>query len=194
MTNKEKIAPNLNIYIAILRGINVGGQRMIKMNALRQMFEGLGFQNVKTYIQSGNIIFTGKKEKQNELEKKIFKAIKEKFGFDVPVIVKKHKELKDIKANNPFIKDKTKDVAHLHLTFLSDNTKKENYNKIKTIHYQPDEFYLFGKAIYLYCPNGYGKSKLANSFWETKLKVIATTRNWKTIQELLTIADKILIK
>ncbi len=178
-------------YIAILRGVNVSGHRMIKMDALRKMFEELDFQNVQTYIQSGNVVFRDKNKNQKEIEKKIHKAIEEKFGFDVPVIVRDYREVKQIISKNPFLQDKTKEVSHLHLTFLSDNPEKERYNKIKVVQYQPDEFYLIDKAIYLYCTNGYSNSKLTNSFWETKLKVNATTRNWKTIKEIFNIAEKI---
>ncbi len=184
----------MNTYIAVLRGINVSGHRMIKMNTLKKMLEELGLQSILTYKQSGSIIFTAKREKHKDLEKKISKAIEEKFGFDVPAIVKEYKELKEVIANNPFIKDKAKDAAHLYVTFLSDKTEKENYNKIIAVQYQPDEFYLFDKVIYLYCPDGYSKSKLTNSFWETKLKVTATTRNWKTTIELCKMADKIAIQ
>ena len=181
----------MTTYISILRGINVGGHRMIKMDALKQMFAGIGFQNIQTYIQSGNIVFQDKKADPQKLEKKISKAITEKFGFDVPVIVKEFSELKQIISDNPFLKDKTKDLAHFHVTFLSNHPGHESYNKIEAIPYQPDEFHLVEKAIYLYCPNSYSNSKLTNGFFETKLKVTATTRNWKTTNELYNIATKI---
>ena len=186
-TDRQK----MTTYISILRGINVSGHRMIKMEALRQLFTDLGFQNIQTYIQSGNIVFQDKKADQQKLEKKIAKAITEKFTFDVPVIVKEVDELKQIIADNPFLTDKTKDIAHLHVTFLADNPNQENFNKIKDGQYQADEFYLIDKVIYLYCPNSYSNSKLTNGFLESKLKITATTRNWKTTNELINIAEKI---
>ncbi len=165
---------------------------MIKMDALRHLFADLGFQNIQTYIQSGNIIFQNKKTDQQKLEKKIAKAIAEKFAFDVPVIVKEFGELKQIIADNPFLVDKEKDIAHhLHVTFLADKPEQENFIKIRDGQYQADEIHLIDKAIYLYCPNGYGNSKLSNSFLESKLKVVATTRNWKTTNELINVAEKI---
>lgn len=164
---------------------------MIKMDTLLQLFADLGFQNIQTYIQSGNVVFQVKKTDQQKLEKKIAKAIREKFAFDVPVIVKEFDELKQIITDNPFLTDKTKDIAHLHVTFLADKPDQVNFNKIKDGQYQADEFHLIHKAIYLYCPNSYSNSKLTNNFLEGKLKITATTRNWKTINELINIAEKI---
>jgi uncharacterized protein (DUF1697 family) len=181
----------MTTYISILRGINVSGHRMIKMDVLRQLFTDLGFQNIQTYIQSGNIVFQIKKADQQKLEKKIAKAIAEKFAFDVPVIVKEFDELKKIILDNPFLTDKTKDISHFHVTFLADKPDQVNFNKIKEGQYQADEFHLIDKAVYLYCPNSYSNSKLTNSFLESKLKITATTRNWKTTNELINIAEKI---
>jgi uncharacterized protein (DUF1697 family) len=181
----------MTTYISILRGINVSGHRMIKMQTLKELFTDLGFENIQTYIQSGNIVFQHKKTDPQKLEKKIAKAITEKSTFDVPVIVKKLEELQQIIAANPFLKDKTKELAHLHITFLTDEPDTESVNKIKAGSYQPDEFYLVNKVIYLYCPNNYGNSKLTNGFFEKKLSLTATTRNWKTTNELINIALKI---
>jgi len=164
---------------------------MIKMDALRQLFAGLGFTNIQTYIQSGNVVFQDKKTKLQDLEKKIAKRIFEQFGFEVPVLVKELEDLKQVVKNNPFLSDNSKDISHLHVTFLSAQPDKENFKKIKEGQYQADEFELFDKSVYLYCPNSYSNSKLTNSFFENKLKVVATTRNWKTTNELINIAEKI---
>lgn len=182
----------MTTYISILRGINVSGHRLIKMDVLRHLYADLGFTNVQTYIQSGNVVFQNKETRLQDLEKKIAKKIFEQFGFEVPVLVKEIDELKKIIKNNPFIGDKTKDTSYLHLTFISAQPEKTNFDKIKEVQYQPEEFELLDKTIYLYCPNGYGNSKLTNSFFESKLKVVATTRNWKTTNELLNIAKKLL--
>lgn len=179
------------IYISILRGINVSGHRMIKMQALKELFTDLGFQNIQTYVQSGNIVFQHKKTDQQKLEKKIAKAITEKFTFDVPVIVMELSELQQIIAGNPFVKDETKNLSHLHVTFLAGKPDAESFNKIKEGSFQPDEFHLVNKVIYLYCPNSYSKSKLTNGFFEKKLNVTATTRNWKTTNELQNLAVNI---
>lgn len=182
----------MKTYISILRGINVGGQRIIKMDALKQLYTDLGFAKVQTYIQSGNVIFQNAEAKPEELARLIAEKITEKFGFDVPVMVIVREEFEKIVLNNPFLKDTTKkDVAHWHITFLSALPTPENLSKILPVSYLPDEFQVLGKAIYIYCPNSYSNSKLTNSFFETKLKVTATTRNWKTSKELLEIAEKL---
>lgn len=164
---------------------------MIKMDALRKMYEDLGYKNIQTYIQSGNVIFQCKKSKQNDLAKKISTQIAKQFGFEVPVIVMEVRELKEIILNNPFLNDHLKDLSHLHVTFLSSAPDSVNFENIKQGQPQGEKIALIGKTIYLYCPNGYGKTKFTNTWLENKLKVNATTRNWKTTNELLYIATEI---
>ena len=182
---------NMTTYVSILRGINVGGHRMIKMDALRQLFAKLGFANSRTYIQSGNVVFQCGKTNPQELENKIADAIADTFGFAVPVILKELEEFKRIVENNPFAGDNTKDASHLHITFLSGQPDPEKFHKIKEGHCQAHEFHLIGQSIYLYCPNGYSKSKLTNGFLENNLGVTTTTRNWKTANELITLAGQV---
>ena len=181
----------MQTYIAILRGINVGGKRIIKMLALKEMFITLGYQNIATYIQSGNVVLQSKKANPIKLAEVITNAISKTFGFDVPVIVFEYETLNNIVEENEFFKHKSKSVEHLHITFLADELTKENQAKIKREDYLPDEFLIHGKAIYLYCPNGYSKSKLTNDFFEKKLRVNATTRNWKTTLAIKEIANQI---
>ena len=182
----------MQIYISILRGINVGGNRILKMEALRALYAELGFRNVQTYIQSGNVIFQYDQATSGELGIKIASAIAEKFALDVPVIVIELEELRQIIADNPFSKETSKDIRYLHVTVLSETPDKEKYDKIGETAYLPDEFQRCGKAIYLYCPAGYGNTKLTNSFFEGKLNVTATTRNWKTANELLRLAEEMI--
>lgn len=175
----------MTTYISILRGINVSGHKLIKMEALRKMYSDLGFSDVRSYIQSGNIIFSYKNSETDSLEKKISKKINDTFGFDVPVLVKEISEFKKILNNNPFLKyKKTEDISKLHVTFLSAEPLKENTEKIKDGDYGPDEFAVAGDIIYLFIPDKYGNTKLSNTFFEKKLNVSATTRNWKTVNEL----------
>lgn len=172
-------------YISILRGINVSGHKLIKMDALKSMYENLGFSNVASYVQSGNLVFTEKNTDPNILEQKISDQIKKDFGFDVPVIILTADKLKQIIDNNPFLNDSDKDESFLHITFLS--SVPNNNNEFETIEDKAqngEEIVLSGDVVYLYCPNGYGNTKLSNNFLETKLKVKATTRNWKTTNEL----------
>ena len=174
----------MNRRIAILRGTNVGGKRKILMADLKSMFEKMKFSNVSTYIQSGNVLFDLKKEvEKSELTEKIEKSIKKEFGFDVPVIVRTPKEIETAINQNPFYKDDT-DIVHLHLTFLSETPTEENQEKTESYSYEPDKFEIKGKDVFIYCEGKYHQSKLTNNFFEKKLKVNATTRNWKTVLKL----------
>src|ERR1700740_4410 len=118
-------------YIAILRGINVSGHKLIKMDALRKLFDNMGFKNTKTYIQSGNVVFQDKQAKIQDLEKKIAGSILKEFGFEVPVLVKEADELEAVLKNNPFINKQKEDVTKLHVTFLSAEAEKNHIEKIK---------------------------------------------------------------
>ena len=181
----------MNTYISILRGINVSSKNLIKMNLLKELYESLGFCQVITYIQSGNVIFQANLMPAEELEKLITNAIKTKFSFIVPVIVLETVELKTILTQNPFTTKRNEDIEKLHITFLSQNPALESVNSLNSNNYLPDEFFVSEKAVYLFCPNGYGRTKLTNTFIESKLKVSATTRNMKTTLELLRISETI---
>lgn len=171
-------------FIALLRGINVSGQKQIKMSELKTLFEKSGFQNVETYIQSGNVIFSSKETSTEKLSLKISSAIKKQFGFDVQVIVVTPQEIEDALKKNPFIKKK-KDTDKLYIIFLSETPSKASINELNTTNYLPEEFVIDGRCVYLFVPNGYGKAKLNNNFFENKLKVFGTTRNLKTLNALL---------
>ncbi|MGE0019226.1 MAG: DUF1697 domain-containing protein [Draconibacterium sp.] len=174
----------MNTYIAILRGINVSGTKPIKMEELRLTFQKLGFENIATYIQSGNVVFNAAETSTSELAAKIAEAIKTDFGFDVPVIVLSCEELNETVENNP-LNTGTKDEAFLHVTFLAEKPAAFNFSEIEAKKQGEEEIVISEKAVYLFCPHGYGKTKLTNTFFESKLKVAATTRNWKTCGELL---------
>jgi uncharacterized protein (DUF1697 family) len=172
----------MNRKIGILRGINVGGKRKILMADLKSMCEELSLKNVTTYIQSGNLIFNSDKP-NSELENDLERAIAEKYGFDVPVIVRTKKELENSINNNPFF-DKDADIKQLHLTFLKEIPSKENLEKILTFNYDPDKFKIDSKDTFIFCSGKYHESKLTNNFFEKQLKIGATTRNWKTVMKL----------
>lgn len=177
-------------YISILRGINVSGHNLIKMAALRQLYAELGYTDIRTYIQSGNVIFKTESTGSKTLEKTIADKIFTAFGLKVPVIVLTINELKKALDNNPFLNDASKDPSFMHLTFLSDMPESVIVDKIPTDSFSPDEFKWSGKIIYLFTPGGYGNTKLNNTFFENKLKVSATTRNLRTCKELLSLAQK----
>ncbi|MCF4100382.1 DUF1697 domain-containing protein [Gillisia sp. M10.2A] len=169
--------------IAILRGINVGGKRKILMADLKMLCEKLELQEVKTYIQSGNLIFSSH-EQNSDIENKLEKTISDEYGFEVPVIVRTSTELLSLVNKNPFYNSKA-DINKLHITFLKFRAAKEDIDHVLTCTHEPDRFIIDGKEVFLYCEGKYHQSKLTNNFFEKKLKVPATTRNWKTILKLL---------
>jgi len=179
----------MKTYVSILRGINVSGKNLIKINSLKEMYEGLGFLNVKTYIQSGNIVFQSVETNLEKLELLISDEILNRFTFNVPVFVREVSELKDILARNPFLKETEEDISKLHLTFFSKIPEKQFVESIGNLTSLPDKYFITEKTVYLFCPNGYGKTKLNNSFFENKLKVKATTRNLRTLMELVKLGD-----
>ena len=182
----------MNTYISMLRGINVGGAKSIKMADLKDLYESLGFQDVTTYIQSGNVIFHGKENNPPAIRTAIVKAIQKKFGFDVTVIVRRPKELETVIRKSPFAKRKGIDERMLHVTFLE---TKPDSALVKTLvplaARSKDEYEVIGSEIYLHCPNAYGKTLLNNTFFEKHLKVAATTRNWNTVNTLFAMAREL---
>ena len=172
-------------HIAILRGINVGTGRKVPMADLKKLCENLGLLNVQTYIQSGNVVFEWfQSESISELETCLQKAFSESFGFDIPVLVRTAEEWAESIVQNPFLKEENVDIERLHLTCLKELPSPELLEKIKTFQYLPDRYEIIGKNVFVFCATGYGTSKLVNSFFESKLKTPATTRNWKTVMKL----------
>jgi len=172
-------------YIILLRGINVGGKKKLKMADLRAMLEGMKFVNIQTYIQSGNVILEAEEMSNATLEQRIKTQLMETFSYDVPVLVLRVDELMYIFNNNPFLTKRNEDIAKLHVTILKEKPDIERVKAISEIEYKADEFEIVDKLVYLFCPDGYGRTKFVNNFFESKLKVQATTRNWKTIRKLV---------
>ncbi|MFY9152269.1 MAG: DUF1697 domain-containing protein [Prolixibacteraceae bacterium] len=178
-------------YIAILRGINVGTGRKVLMTDLKDLCDKLGLVNVQTYIQSGNLIFElDEPESVPSLENRLHLAFSEKFGFDIPVVVRTAQELVESISNSPFLKEQNAAIEKLHLTFLKKTPIDELIEKIKEFDYSPDRFEIFRKDVFVFCENGYGKTRITNDFFEKKLKVPATTRNWKTVLKLYELSNK----
>jgi uncharacterized protein (DUF1697 family) len=175
----------METYISVLRGINVGGHRTILMNDLKALYESLGFSDIITYVQSGNVIFkTSGIHPDSALAETIEKAIDEKYLFKVPVIIRTVKEMQSILLSNPFLKEDGIDMEKLAVTFLEQEPSSKDINKITSYDFPPDRFRILGKEIYLHCPSGFGNTKLSNTFFESKLHLKATTRNWKTVLKL----------
>jgi len=175
----------LTSYVAMLRGINVSGQKIVKMERLRASFGALGFSRVRTYVQSGNVIFEAPNDSPDSLSGKIKEMILSDYGFSVPVILRTSAEMKKIAGDNPFLTERGIDHSGLHVTFLSELPEKAALGKLDSLNGDPDQFRIRNREVYLYCPNGYGRSKLSNSAFEKLLSVEATTRNWKTVNMLV---------
>ncbi len=171
-------------YVALLRGINLGGHKIVKMDLLRKEFGKLGFDDVKTYIQSGNVVFKAPSCSCEDMAKRIQERVLRQFGFPVPVVVKTADEIGEVIKNNPLIKQKDIDLSKLHVTFLWSAPEKSALKMLDAISAAPDQFHCSEQAIYLHCPNGYGATKLGNNVLEKMLKVGTTTRNWRTVNQL----------
>ena len=174
-------------YVLLLRGINVGGKNKIKMIELKNMFESINFKNLKTYIQSGNVIFDYESIACIKLEDRIEKKISETFGLLVKAIIRTEDEFRKIVNNNPFINESCIEVDKLHVMLMKDVPDPELVLLLDVKKEENEKFVIISKEIYLYCPNGYGKTKLNNNMFEKKLKISATTRNWKTINNIILI-------
>jgi uncharacterized protein (DUF1697 family) len=174
-------------YVALLRGINLGGHNKVSMPDLRALFAALGAEDVATYVQSGNVIFKSA-DGPGELTDAIEKRIRRDLGLDVTILLRTRPQLAKVLARNQFA-DEGKEQAKLHVTFLAE---KPDYARVRALdpeRAEPDEFRVVGQEIYLHCPNGYGRSKLTNAYFEKRLGVAATTRNWKTVRKLAELAS-----
>jgi len=178
----------MKTYIALLRGINVSGQKKVPMEQLRELFAKPGFQNVQTYIQSGNVIFQSTEKNKIDLEQMIYSSIQDHFGFEVSVLVKTSNEIKDILVACPFSKVKKESS---YFTLLHNIPDKELTLSTSKESYPNEAFIITNDCVYFYTETGYGKAKCNNNFFERKLKVTATTRNYKTMLKLLSLSAEI---
>ncbi|MDW5287977.1 DUF1697 domain-containing protein [Formosa sp. PL04] len=176
----------MNTYIALLRGINVSGQKKVPMADLRELMANLGFENVKTYIQSGNVVFQSLEENQSVLESKISEAILNVFGFEVPVLVKSESEFQLIFDSCPF-SEVQKETSYF--TLLRDIPNQGLVESVSEESYKDEIFVISDSCVYFHSEHGYGKAKCNTNFFERKLKVSATTRNFKTMQKLLSLCS-----
>ncbi len=176
----------MTVFAALLRGVNVSGKNKIKMAELREALNNAGLKNVETYIQSGNVIFESAKTSRS-LEKIVANAIKQEFGYDVPVMVRDKSFLHGIVKKNPF---KNLEVAFLSATILDSPPAKKEVDAIKDLDFGDERFAVKRDVVYLYLPNGSARTKLTNNFLEKKLSTKATSRNWRTIGKLIEMCNK----
>ncbi len=160
----------------------------MKKDRLKALCESLGLTRVTTYIQSGNVVFDSPVSDSLELEGMIRESIQREFGCQVHVFIRTREEFARIGTDNPYLKEQGIDLSKLHVTFLSAQPAQTGSGKLSPADAGLHRFQRIGREIYLHCPNGYGKTKLSNTFIEKQLGVSATTRNWKTVNKLLEIA------
>jgi len=178
----------MNTYISLLRGINVSGQKKIKMAELKKLYESLSFENVSTYIQSGNVVFESYLDIK-ELQSIIETAIEKYFQFDVPVLILSPSQLINAYKNLPFTTiDIEQEGSKIIIFFLSKNISPQQGSNIQTYLTNSEQLVIGDGVIYLYCPAGLGKSKLTNKLIETKLQLTSTARNVRTVSKLLLLA------
>ena len=178
---KNSSTPGNSAYIALLRGINVGGHKIVKMDQLRKALEALKFEDVKTYVQSGNIVFKAHTQPAETLVRKIEEKVLRQFGFPVPVIVRSSKQIGDVIKKNRFPEIET---SKLYVSFLSGVPESAAVKRLDASKVAPDQFFCCGQEIYLYLPNGFSGAKLSVNAFEKALSVSATTRNWNTVTRL----------
>lgn len=172
-------------YLALLRGINVSGHNMIKMDALKKMLENMGFKNVETYIQSGNVFLDSEEENAASVGFKIKQEISKEFGYDVPVIMVSKTDLELCFKNNLYLKEKECDIKKLYVAFISKELTAAAINDLKISNFKPDEAAIDGSRIYIKYAIGAGKTNLDQKYIEKKLNVVATIRNWNIVTKLL---------
>jgi uncharacterized protein (DUF1697 family) len=178
----------MTTYVALLRGINVGGRTKVGMDDLRRVFLALGYAGVKTYVQSGNVLFRSPVEEPPPSAAAIEQRIARDLGVTTTVLLRNGDDLAHVIANNPFL-GRVPDPTKLHVTFLAEPPDPERAARLETPSGEPDAFSLAGREVYLHCPNGYGRTKLNNAFLERRLGVAATTRNWNTVTTLRDLAS-----
>jgi uncharacterized protein (DUF1697 family) len=179
------------IIISLLRGVNVGGHNMIKMDALRTLYESLKLGDAKTYLQSGNVVFKAGAQALAGLPKRIEDAIEGNFGFRPSVIHRTAAELRDAIARNPFAARPGIEPSKLWVTFLAGDPSSEAREKVLAMKTDPEELRMDGRELFIYFPNGMARPKIPMAQIERALKLPTTSRNWNTVRKLLEIADAI---
>jgi uncharacterized protein (DUF1697 family) len=174
-------------HIALLRGINLAGKNRLSMKALASFFVDAGCGSVATYIQSGNVVFQAPAPLARRIPDLIQKVIQGELGLEVPIVTRTSGELRKVVRGNPFLRSGV-DASLLHVAFLADRPTAAAIKSLDPKRSPPDVFAVRGRDIYLQCPNGYGRSKLSNAYFDSKLGTTSTIRNWRTVETLLELA------
>ncbi len=181
----------MTVIISMLRGVNVGGHNKIKMDALRALYTSLKLRDAQTYVQSGNVIFRTDERDIARLTKRIEDGIERKFGFRPDVILRTAAEMRDVVARNPFAKRRGIEPGKLLVTFLASDPPAEVREKVRQIKCDPEELRIEGRELYIYFPNGMGRSKLSTAKLEKTMSTPGTGRNWNSVTKMLEMAEKL---
>ena len=173
------------VHIALLRGINVGGKNKLPMKDLAALFREAGCEDVRTYIQSGNVIFRAGAAPADAIPSLISASIEERFGYRVPVVTRTAEDLRATVEANPFAEA---EANKLLVLFLADAPNPEHVEALDPNRSPGDEFVVVGREVFLHCPNGFARSKLTNSYFDSALSTTSTGRNWRTVGKLLEMA------
>ena len=176
--------------VALLRGINVGGKNRLPMKELTAMFVEAGCSDVRTYIQSGNVLFEAAHTVRPDIPSLISASILNRFGYQIPVLTRSAEEFKNIVRANPFMQAGA-EADKLHVVFLEELPTGDQVESLDQNRSPGDEFAVMGCEIYLHCPNGFAKTKLTNTYFDSKLSTVSTTRNWRTVQKILELASDV---
>ena len=180
-------AANEQRYVALLRGINVGGKNRLPMADLRDIFTAAGCAAVRTYIQSGNAVFKATDDLAEAVPELVAQAILQRFGYETTVVVRSGEEMRQVASSNPF--DTSGDPRFLHVAFLRDTPGAEAVSSLDPERSPPDEFAVRGRDVYLRYPNGVARSKLTNEYLASRLQTVSTMRNWRTVLRLLEMVE-----
>lgn len=179
------------VLVCFLRGINVGGHAKIKMDALRALFESLKFEEPQTYVQSGNVVFKSSERNLEFSATRIKKAIAKKFACSPEIMLRTVADLRSVVSNNPFAKRNNIEPAKLHVFFLAGQPAKNAAENLRQFAIQPEELHLIGRELFIYFPNGVGKSKLPWARLDKALQTPGTGRNWNSVTKVLEMADRL---
>jgi uncharacterized protein (DUF1697 family) len=179
------------VIVSMLRGVNVAGHNKIRMEALRALYESLGFRDAQTYVASGNVVFRTEAQSLTALAKRIESAIERDFGLRPRVILRSTSELKDAVARNPFRTRRGIEPNKLLVMFLESHPAAEAVEQALQIKADPEELHIDGREVYMYFPNGLARPKLSWVAVEKKLQTPGTGRNWNSVTKLLEIAEKL---
>lgn len=174
----------MQTYVALLRGINLRSHNKVSMADLRALFSELGADEVTTYVQSGNVVFRTRQRPESDLRKAIEQRIIRDLGLDVAVLLRTKTQLRRVHSGTPFAAH-SDEPTKLHVTFLADTPGRARVRALQSTPLGADELQVVGREVYLYLPDGYGRTKLGNTYFEKELGVTATTRNWRTVSKLV---------